>query len=53
MCCVFIVLPLLGCAFVTYCLKESAVNAQQNLHEKRTLPAVRERDSENEGREAL
>lgn len=29
-----------GCAFVKFCMNESAMNAQQNLHEKRTLPAV-------------
>jgi len=31
----------LGCAFLTYYDKEAAQNAQDELHEKKTLPGVR------------
>ena len=30
----------LGCAFVTYNTRTAAVEAQKNLHEKKTLPGV-------------
>lgn len=33
--------PSSGCAFVTYCSKQSAELAQQGLHDKLLLPGVR------------
>lgn len=32
---------MIGCAFVTFCERQAAVDAQQALHEKKTLPGVR------------
>lgn len=29
-----------GCAFVMFATREAAVDAQKNLHEKKTLPGV-------------